>query len=320
MQRRTLGALLGMLALAERAGAQTMEFPQRPIRMIVPLAPGQGSDILARRVGEYLRPILRQPVVVENRAGAGGNLGAAAAARADADGYTLLWGNNATNGANEFLFASMPFDPQRDFVPVAAVARFGMVLTANAASPWRTLEDALAAARAKPGEVSVGVPSTTARAVLQMLRRATGTDLTPVPYTGTGQAQTGLLRGDVQLMIDTVAASGGPIAQGTMRGLAVSLGSRAGALPQVPSMVEQGVAVEAQAWNAVFAPRGTPAEAIRVLNRAVNTALADAELRAALVRDGAEPMGGTPEELGALTLRDRALWGEVIRSLGLTPQ
>jgi len=258
--------------------------------------------------------------VVENRPGAGGNIGAAAVARAEPDGYTLLWGTNATNAANEFLYTNLGFDPTRDFTPVIGIVRLGMVLSVNATSELRTLQDAMTRARARPGALSVGVPSTTARAVVEMIRQAASVDLLSVPYPGSGQALTGLLRDDVQFILDTVTASSAAIAGGQTRPLAVSLGQRSGSLPDVPTFTEAGVALEADAWNAVFAPTGTPAEAVRVLNGAMNAALADPTLRASLVRSGAEPIGGTPEDLAAMVRRDRGIWGPVIRALGLTAQ
>jgi tripartite-type tricarboxylate transporter receptor subunit TctC len=318
VRRRTVLGLPALLATARTAAAQ--EYPARPVRIVVPYPAGQGSDIFARRVAERLRDALRQPFVVENRPGAGGNIGSAAVARAEPDGYTLLWGTNATHAANEFLFASLGFNPVRDFTPVVAVVRLGMVLTVSASSEIRTMQDALVQARARQGALSVGTPSTTARAVLEMLRGAAGVDLLPVPYQGSGQALTGLLRNDVQFILDTVAGSSAAIAAGQTRPIAVSLGRRSGSLPEVPTFREAGVALEADAWNAVFAPANAPAEAVRVLNGAVNAALEEPTLRASLTRDGAEPIGGTPDDLTAMMRLDREKWGPVIRALGLTAQ
>ena len=317
--RRVLGAMIFAL-LAMAAPAKAQDYPNRTVRIIVPYPAGQGSDIFARRIAERLRDVLRHPFVVENRPGAGGNIGAAAVARAEPDGYTLLWGTNATNAANEFLYTNLGFDPTRDFTPVIGIVRLGMVLSVNATSELRTLQDAMTRARARPGALSVGVPSTTARAVVEMIRQAASVDLLSVPYPGSGQALTGLLRDDVQFILDTVTASSAAIAGGQTRPLAVSLGQRSGSLPDVPTFTEAGVALEADAWNAVFAPTGTPAEAVRVLNGAMNAALADPTLRASLVRSGAEPIGGTPEDLAAMVRRDRGIWGPVIRALGLTAQ
>lgn len=318
MLRRTVLGLPALLATAMPAAAQ--EYPNRPVRIIVPYPAGQGSDIFARRIAERLRETMRQSFVVENRPGAGGNIGTASVARAEPDGYTLLWGTNATHAANEFLYPTLGFDPVRDFVPVVGVVRLGMVLTVNAASEIRSVQDALTQARARPGALSVGVPSTTARAVLEMIRRAASVDLLPVPYQGSGQALTGLLRNDVQFILDTVTGSSSAIASGQTRPIAVSLGQRSGSLPDVPTFTEAGVPLEADAWNAMFAPAGTPAPAVAALNAAINLALRDAELRASLIRSGAEPIGGSPEDLAAMVRRDREKWGPVIQALGLRAQ
>lgn len=320
MQRRRLLtlSLAGLAAASVPAAAQA--YPQRPVRIIVPYPAGQGSDIFARRIAQRLQDQLRQAFVVENRPGAGGNIGAAAAARAEPDGYTLLWGTNATHAANEFLYASMPFDPVRDFAPVIGVVRLGMVLSATQASALNAVPDILAAARARPGQISVGLPSTTARAVLEILRQTAAVDLMPVPYPGSGQALTGLLRGDVQLLLDTVTGSSAAIHARQIKPLAVSLGRRSESLPEVPTFTEAGVDLAADAWNALYAPRGTSADVVRALNAAVNAALAEPELRQTLIRDGAEPLGGTPAELEAMMQRDRGIWGPAIRSLGLTAQ
>ncbi|MBX9702143.1 MAG: twin-arginine translocation pathway signal protein, partial [Acetobacteraceae bacterium] len=184
--------------------------------------------------------------------------------------------------------------------------------------PGAEHRDLAALVRARPGRIAVGVPSTTARAVVEMLRRAAGLDLADVPYTGSGQALTGVLRGDVLLVVDTLAAALGAIRGGQVRALGVSLARRSESLPDLPTFTEQGVAVQADAWNACFAPRGTPREIVQALNAASNAALADAALRASVVNAGAEPMGGTPDDLAALIRADRAKWEPIIRGLGLT--
>ena len=327
MHRRSMlaGSLVGSVAtLAGTTGfapaAQAQAFPSRPVRLVVPYAAGQGSDLFARRFAEYFQRHLGQAFVVENRPGAGGNIGAAAAARMEPDGYSLLWGTNGTHAGNEFMYTSLGFNPVRDFEPVAGVLRFGMVLGVARNSRFRAVADLIAAARDRPGQVSVGLPSTTARAVLQMIREKSGVDLLPVPYTGSGQALTGLLRDDVQASIDTVTAALGPIRQGQMTAVAISTGSRSDSISDVPTLKEAGVDATLEAWNALYAPRGTPPATVQILNQAVNSALADPAIKAILVNDGADPLGGTPEDLAVLMRRDRAIWEPIVRSLGLAPQ
>jgi tripartite-type tricarboxylate transporter receptor subunit TctC len=314
MNRRAILAL-PLAALARPALGQS--WPARPVRIVVPYPAGQGTDIFGRRFAEFYQRRFNQPFVVENRAGAGGNVGTAHVARAEPDGYTLLWGTNATHAANEFMFASLGFDPVADFAPIAAILSLGMVLYTRQESELKSLSDLLDAARARPGQVSVGVPSTTARVAAEMLRQAAGVQIQQVPYNGSGQALTGALRGDVQAVVDTIASSLGGIRGDRIRPLCVSLGKRSESLPQVPNFREQGVDVEVTAWNAFYAPKGTPAAIVRVLNEASNAGLADPTLRASLVSGGAEPVGGTPEELAALMRIDREKWKPVIESLGL---
>jgi tripartite-type tricarboxylate transporter receptor subunit TctC len=315
MHRRILLTLPVAAALARPARAQS--WPARPVRIVVPYPAGQGTDLFARRFSEFYQRRLGQPFVVENRAGAGGNIGSAAVARAESDGYTLLWGTNATHAANEFMFASLGFDPVADFAPIAAILSLGMVLYTGSESPYRSLADLVSAARARPGSVSIGVPSTTARVAAEILRRAAGVEIQQVPYNGSAQALTGALRGDVQAVVDTIASSLGQVQGGRIRPLGVSLGQRSGSLPDVPTFREQGVDAEVTAWNAFFAPKHAPAEVVRLLNAASNAALADPELRADIVRRGAEPLGGSPQDLVALMRTDRAKWQPVIEALGL---
>ncbi len=318
MKRRHILALPLVAAappLARPALAQS--WPARPVRIVVPYPAGQGTDIFGRRFAEFYQRRLGQPFVVENRAGAGGNIGSAVVARAEPDGYTLLWGTNATHAANEFMFASLGFDPVADFAPIAAILSLGMLLYTGQDSAIRSLADLVAAARARPGQVSIGVPSTTSRVAAEILRRAAGVEIQQVPYNGSAQALTGALRGDVQGVVDTIASSLGALQGSRIRPLGVSLGSRSGSLPDVPTFREQGVDAEVTAWNAFYAPKGTPAEIVRTLNEASNAALADPALRAGVISGGAEPLGGTPADLAALMRTDRAKWQPVIESLGL---
>ena len=321
MQRRKMLSLplAGAAAMLSRPG-MAQSWPARPVRIVVPYPAGQGTDIFGRRFAEFYQRHFNQPFVVENRAGAGGNIGSALVARAEPDGYTLLWGTNATHAANEFMFGSLGFDPVRDFAPIAGILSLGMVLYTAQGSEQKSLADFIAAAKARPGQVSVGVPSTTARVAAEMLRQGAGIEVQQVPYNGSAQALTGGLRGDVLAVVDTIAASLGAIRGNQIRPLGVSLGKRSGSVPDVPTFREQGVDVEVTAWNAFYAPKATAAEIVRTLNTASNAALADPELRAFVVNGGAEPLGGTPEDLASLMRTDRAKWQPVIERLGLRAQ
>lgn len=321
MRRRTFlaGSLAGLAAGAMgMPAARADSYPTRPVRIVVAYPPGMGTDVFARRFADFLQRTLGQPFVVENKPGAGGNIGTAMVARADPDGYTLLWGTNATSAMNEYLYTHLGYDPVKDFEPVARVVSFGMVLYVRQNSPIRSFADLLA--RAKAGQVDVAVPSTTARAVLQMVRAASGGDFYPVPYSGSGQALSNVLGDQIPIAMDTVTATLGAIHSGQARALAISLGQRSASLPDVPTFREAGLDVQAEAWNACYAPKGTPAGIIRILNKAINAGLEDPALRAAIIKDGAEPTGGTPQQLAAQVDTDRAKWGPAIKRLNLTMQ
>jgi tripartite-type tricarboxylate transporter receptor subunit TctC len=317
---RRLGVLMVMLALvgAWVSPAPAQSWPERPVRVIMPFAAGQGSDIVARRVAERMRPHLGQPIVVDNRPGAAGNIGTAAAARATPDGYTLLWGSFGTMALNEFLFASLPYDPRTDFVPIGLAVRHGMVLASGAEQGPRNIAQAVSLLREARGGAGVGMPSSTSRLVLNVLGEQTRSEPLAVAYGGSGQSATAVMRGEVPLIIDTLAALIGPLANRQATPLAVSFRERHPLLPQVPTFREAGIDLELEAWIALYAPAGVPDIVIRRMNEALNAAMAEPELREALARDGAAHGGGTPAELGAQAQRDREQWGPVIRRLGLT--
>lgn len=319
MRRRTF--LAGMVAAALPLGAaRALDYPTRPVRIVVPYPPGMGTDVLARRFADFLQKTLGQPFVVENRSGAGGNIGTALVAHAEPDGYTLLWGTNATSAMNEYLYKHLGYDPRKDFEPIARIVNLGMVLYVKQNSEFRSMGDLVAKAKSNAGTVDVAVPSTTARALLQMIVAKTDASFYAVPYSGGAQALTNVLGGQIPVAIDTITASLGAIHAGQIRPLATSLGERSASLPQVPTFREAGVDVQAAAWNACYAPRGTPPEIIRILNRALNAGLEDPALRAAIIRDGAEPTGGTPAQLADLAETDRKAWGPAIKTLNLTLQ
>ncbi|MBY0337172.1 MAG: tripartite tricarboxylate transporter substrate binding protein [Acetobacteraceae bacterium] len=319
MLRRALFAAALLLAPIASATAQPA-WPDRPVRVIMPFAAGQGSDIVARRVAERMRPHLGQPIVVDNRPGAAGNIGTAAAARAAPDGYTLLWGSFGTMALNEFLFPALPYDPLRDFVPIGMAVRHGMLLASGPESGPRDLPQAVELLRGQPGAAGVAMPSSTARLVLNVLGQQIGAEPLAVAYPGSGQAATAVMRGEVPLIFDTLAALMAPLGNRQATPLAVTFRQRHSLLPQIPTFRETGIDLELEAWIALYAPSGVPEAVVQRMNAALNAALAEPELRQALARDGAEPGGGTPQDLGAQAQRDRAQWGPVIRRLGLTAQ
>ncbi|MET3918906.1 tripartite-type tricarboxylate transporter receptor subunit TctC [Variovorax sp. OAS795] len=315
--KRITGILLALLAFSgQSALAQT--YPTKPIRIVVPYQAGQGTDVATRYLAEQLGRALGQPLVVENRAGAGGNIGAAEAARAAPDGYTLLMGTNGTHVLNQFLYPSMPFDPVKDFDPVALVSTFPMVVLANPSAPYKTLADLLADAKARPDAVNVGLPSTTSRLVQELIHKQSGALMRAVPYKGSGTSMTDLMGGQVLVAIDTASAARPFIASGKLKALAVTSLKESALLPGTQTAASQGLdAFQVIAWNGLYAPHGTPAAIVQKLNAEIAKILALPEARQRLLELGHEAAGGTPESLDRFARSERDKWGPLIKSAGM---
>ena len=304
------------LLMANVGWAQS--YPSRPIKLIVPYPPGQGTDLLSRIIAERVSASIGQQVVVENRPGAGANIGTEFVAKALADGYTLLMGTNATHAMNPAMYASIPFDPIRDFAPIMIVGTLPMVLSANSAFPATSLKEVIAQARAKPNTVNVALPSNTARVVLELLKQTDGADLFGIPYKGSGAALTDLIGGQVQLMIDTATATMAQASAGKIRAIAISTTQRTEIAPNLPTFAESGIpGFDIAGWNALFAPRGTPPEIVNLINAEVAKALAQPEVRQRILRMGSEPGGGSPEKLKAFVESEVQRWGNLIRKAGI---
>jgi tripartite-type tricarboxylate transporter receptor subunit TctC len=311
-----VAALFACLAGALPAAAQS--YPGRPVRLIVPYQAGQGTDVAARYFAEHLSKSLGQQFVVDNRPGAGGNIGTEAVAHAPADGYTLLMGTNATQTMNEFLYPSTGYDAEKDFEPIVLVGMLPMVISANPGFPPNTVQDLIAAAKLQPDKINVALPSTTARIVFEFLKQRTGAPLFGVPYKGSGTAMTEVMGGQVQLIIDTATASRGHTQSGKLKAIAITTLASSDLLPGVKSVAEQGVPdFQMTAWTALYAPHGTPKPIIDRLNAEVMKVLTQSETRQKLLQLGLEPAGGTPDQLAALEKQDRAKWGPLIKAAGL---
>ncbi|WPL80833.1 tripartite tricarboxylate transporter substrate binding protein [Bordetella hinzii] len=305
-----------MATLSWPAMADT--YPSRPVRVIVPYQAGQGTDVATRFLAEHLARALGQSFVIENRPGAGGNIGASEVARAAPDGYTLVMGTNATHVLNQFLYSNLNFNPEKDFDPVMLVSSFPMVFLAPAGSPYRNLQDLLKASRAKPDSVDVGLPSTTARLVLELLEKQSTTRISGIPYKGSATAMTDLLGGRVALGIDTISAARSFIDSGKLKPLAVTSLKPSELLPGVPAAASEGVTgFQVIAWNALFAPHGTPPAVIKTLNGQLARILERPEVRKRLLELGHEPAGGSPGELAAFAQSERKKWGPLIEEAGL---
>jgi tripartite-type tricarboxylate transporter receptor subunit TctC len=309
-------AMMVALPLAWPAAAQT--YPNKPVRLVVPYQAGQGTDVAARYFAEQLGKALGQQFFVDNKPGAGGNIGTEAVAHAAPDGYTLLMGTVATQTMNEFLYPSTGYDSEKDFAPIILVGMLPMVLSANPAFPASTVPELIAAAKAQPDKINVALPSTTARIVFELFKAKTGAPLFGVPYKGSATAMTEVIGGQVPLIIDTATATRGQAASGKLKPIAITTLKSSELLPGVKSVAEQGLpGFEVTAWNALYAPRGTPKAIVDRLNAEVSKILAQPETRQRLLQLGFEPAGGSPESLAAYEKQERAKWGPLIKATGL---
>lgn len=311
--------LLAGLASAFGAGSARAAFPERPIQLVVPFAPAGGTDIAARRLGETLGAQLRQSVVIDNRPGANGIVAGQAVVKAPADGHTLLVATAASFAAAPALGQKLPYDVQADFAPVAMLGLFPLVLNATPALPVATLAEFIAYARQRPGQLnfaSAGIGGTN-HLVFEMIMQATGIGLAHVPYRGAGLAAADLMSGQVHVMIDSLAASLGNLRGGKLKALGVTTATRQPQLPELPTLKEQGVDLVYPGWASIVAPAGLPAETLRLLNSAVNAAMADGALVARYRELVIEPVAWTPQETGAFMARDRAVLTELVARTGI---
>jgi len=314
---RIFSLLIALVALWTSSIVSAQSYPNKPIRVIVPYQAGQGTDVATRYLAEHLGRALGQALVIENRAGAGGNIGAAEVARAAPDGYTLLMGTNGTHVLNQFLYPSMPFDPEKDFEPVALVSTFPMVILANPNAPYKTMADLLADAKARPDVVNVGLPSTTSRLVLELIQKQSGMVMRAVPYKGSGTSMTDLMGGQVLVAIDTASAARPFVASGKLKALAVTSLKDSALLPGTPPAASEGLeGFQVIAWNGLYAPHGTPAAIIQKLNAEIAKILALPEARQRLLELGHGAAGGTPDSLGRFARTERDKWGPLVKSAG----
>lgn len=295
-------ALAAALALAAPGMALAQDFPNKPVKIVVPWAPGGATDVIARVLGQKLGERLGQPVVVENKAGAGGNIGTGSFIREVADGHTLLMGTSSTNAINPSLYRSLPFDPVKDFTPIVLVATVPNVLVVSGNSSLQSVDDIVKAAKAEPGKVSYGSGGngSSQHIAAAIFSKVTGSQLMHVPYKGSGPAAADLMAGHVALMFDT--GSMAHIKGGKLRPLAVASSQRVPALPEVKTFEELGYkGVQAAAWYGFYAPAKTPAPVADRLNRELNAVLQEPEVKKRLNDYGAIVNGGSREEFARFT-------------------
>jgi tripartite-type tricarboxylate transporter receptor subunit TctC len=319
MKMRTIAGVVCLLAgLLFGANAMAQAYPAKTVRIIVPYQAGQGTDVVARYLAEHLTKSLGQTFYVDNKPGAGGNIGTEAGARSAPDGYTLTMGTNATQSMNQFLYASVGYDPEKDFAPIILVGMLPMVIAANPSFPANSIPELVAAAKTRPDKINVALPSTSARLVFELLKVRTGAPLFGVPYKGSASAMTEVMGGQVQLTIDTVTATRGHVASGKLKALGITTLKTSELLPGVKSVAEQGVpGFEMSPWVALYAPHGTPQPIVDTLNAEVKKILARPETRQRMSQLGFEPVGGTPAQLAAFERQERAKWGPLIKAAGL---
>jgi tripartite-type tricarboxylate transporter receptor subunit TctC len=319
--RRALLALAAACcaALPMAAARAQSTYPDRPIKLIVPFPPGGGSDYMARAIQVKLSERLKQPVVIDNRGGAGGTLGTDIAAKAAADGYTLVLGSVATHAIAPALYPKLAYDPIKDFVAVAPIGSMPHILVVHPSLGVSTAQELIALVKARPEQAnyaSAGSGSV-GHLTVELLNSMAGLKMQHIPYKGSGPALADLAGGQVKIMFDTLPTGLPLVKAGTVRGLAVSGSSRASAAPQIPTLAEAGVpGFEVLGWYGVFAPAGTPPEIVRRLNADVSAVMALPEIRSQMQGQGADAMSATPDAFARYVRAETVKWGKVVRDSG----
>ncbi len=315
-------ALLATILLAALpAAAAEDDYPNHTVRIVVPFAPGGSTDVVARILADKLQGELKQSFVVENRAGAGGNIGADVVAKSNPDGYTLLMGTTGVLAINNYLYKDMPFEPQRDFAPVSYTSLITNILVVNANVPAKNVADLVALAKAKPGELtfaSSGAGSSTHLSA-ELFKSMAGVDIVHVPYKGSSQAITDLMAGHVTMLVDNAPSSLPYVQQGKLRALAVTSLKRMPGLPDVPTLDEAGVkGYESLSWSGIVAPAATPKPVIAKLNAAIERVLAMPDVRKKFADLGVDPVGGPPEAFARHIRAESEKWGRVVKAANIT--
>jgi tripartite-type tricarboxylate transporter receptor subunit TctC len=321
MLRRNFTALLGFaiasLVVAASTGADAQGYPNRPVRWVVPYPPGGATDIMARLIGHRLSEKLGQQFVIENKPGAGNNIGTESVVNAPADGYTVLLVNPA-NAINASLYAKLNFNFLRDIAPVAGISRVPNVMTVHPDVPAKTVAEFIAYAKANPGKINMASSGngTSVHLSGEMFKAMTGVEMQHVPYRGSAPAMTDLIAGQVQVIFDNMPSVLQHIRAGKLRALAVTTAARSSELPDVPTVAETVKDYEASAWFGMGAPKNTPTEIIATLNKAINEILAEPGIKTRLAELGGVPIVATPEEFGKIVQAETEKWEKVVKFAG----
>ena len=314
---RCLAACLVLAAMA--ANAET--YPARPITIVVPFAPGSGTDSIARIIGQYLSVALNQSVVIENKVGASGVLAATYVARAAPDGYTLLMATNSTHSANPYLFKSLGYDPVKDFAPVARAGSYVFMLVINPDVPAKTLPELIAYAKANPSKLTYASGNTTGIVAGETLKARGGVDILHIPYKSTPPALNDVIGGRVSMMFIDLAPGLEHVRAGTLRALAVTTKDRSALLPDLPSLHEAGIpGYNVTSWAGLFAPAGTPKEVVDRLNAEVQKIIANPEAKSRIAVTGFDAFSGPPETLAVFAQSELVNWAKLIKESGIEPQ
>jgi tripartite-type tricarboxylate transporter receptor subunit TctC len=313
--------LFGCLAAAIAPSAAAQAYPSKPLRMIVPQGAGGSTDSLARSLAKAMSDSLGQQVIVENRAGAGGILGVDAAAKAPADGYTLLFGSNTTMAANTFLYKNVPFDPLKDFAPVSAIANVQFALLVSAAVPATNVHELVALAKSKPGQLNYGAGTGSALLCMEIFKSAAAVDITKVPYRSTAQALTDLLGGQIQVVCEPLTTSAQHVKSGKLRSLGVMSAKRSTFLPEWPTVAEAGVrSAEYDAWTALYLPVGTPKDIQAKLVGVVGEILRNRAFQDKIKADAWELMPIGPEPLDHRMRTEMERLTKTVKAANITPE
>lgn len=318
---RLLAAFVGMAAAALPVASVLAQaaYPSKPIRLIVPFPPGGGTDMIARTVAQKMADANQWNLIVDNRPGAGGNLGVDAAAKAAPDGYTLVMGQTSNLAINPSLYAKLPYDPLKDLVPVALVSSSPIVMAAPANSPYKTYADVVAAAKKQPDVVTLGFSGngTVAHLSGELAENAAGIKLRHVPYKGAAQAMTDLVGGQIDLYMSSVPTLLGQVRTGKLRPIVVTSLKRSAQLPDTPSLAESGYpGFDAVTWFGILAPAGTPAAIVAQLNKAINDALKHPDVAEKLRSEGGDVLGGTAEQFSQLLRAEVPRWAKIVKDSG----
>lgn len=315
---KTLAAA-ALLATGMGSALAQADFPNKPLTMIVPFSAGGTTDILARIVGQALGQELGESIIIENKPGAGGNIGAQQAARAKADGYTLFMGTVGTHAINQSLYKKLPYDPLKDFTPLSRVATVPNLLVAHPSRPYKTVQEMIAYAKANPGDVTYGSPGSGASPHVSgaLFQSMTGAELTHIPYKGSAPAVSDLLGNQIAVMFDNMPSAIQHVRSGKLRPIAVTTAKRSPELPDVPTIAEAGVpGYEATSWFGLWAPAGTPAPVLDKLHSALTKVLQDPAVVKKIADQGGEVVIDTPAEFEAFIQSEAAKWGKVVKESG----